>query len=362
MTTGYGTAAALLLLCAVLLCAAGERCLAEEGGRFDIHIYNRPWGGVWMESPAGGRRRIGRVLSPLVGAAHVVKEGEFTAARWGDDSSVVACAVNALHVRCGRGEGYGEVISFLPIEFKSPPGGYSSYLDGSASLVTDIPAGSGVFGGEETPVVGARVKWRRGPYERFRPLPAGYEGRIGDEFLVECRSGAARVRRIEIANECGGPIYVEDERGRRRIGVVARPVWGTGRFGGTLYCGCGMVRANHPGVICISTSARGRTGGFQIVPAAHAEEPPLRYMVFSPAYMIVCGPGGTARGTIAGTAPLFRGVLRAGRWRVLARRHGENSFHPFAPVEGRTSQSLRNIAWFRLEPIPPAPSPSVRVR
>jgi len=49
--------------------------------------------------------------------------------------------------------------------------------------------------------------------------------------------------------------------GREFLGLVLKPVFGVGRLEGTKWAG--RIRANHPGVICVSTSREGKVGDFK---------------------------------------------------------------------------------------------------
>ena len=78
-------------------------------------------------------------------------------------------------------------------------------------------------------------------------------------------------KRIVFENVFDGKVtgYYGGQSGKV-LGRVLKPVTGSGRFGGSTYIGPGLLRANHPGVICVSTGPVGKPGGFQIVPAVHA--------------------------------------------------------------------------------------------
>ena len=84
---------------------------------------------------------------------------------------------------------------------------------------------------------------------------------------------------FEIENKELGKAWYRDADGEdHQFAVVESPVSGTGRFEGSLYQGRGMVRANHPGVICVSTSEKRQIGGFQIIPLSHTYSTEMQRM------------------------------------------------------------------------------------
>ncbi|MFP3904742.1 MAG: hypothetical protein ACLFWB_10920, partial [Armatimonadota bacterium] len=104
-------------------------------------------------------------------------------------------------------------------------------------------------------------------------------------------------------------IWIEYEsQPPRLIGQVLRPVVGIGRFEGTLSAAPGRLRANHCGVIDISTSPVGKVGGFQIVPREHASSPEVPYISTNTQWMVV-GPADVRDPSWEGTPPLFAGYL-----------------------------------------------------
>jgi len=88
------------------------------------------------------------------------------------------------------------------------------------------------------------------------------------------------------------------------IGEVFKRVWGIGRFEGGQYGDVGRIRANHPGVIDISTSILGHGGGFQIIPDEHGNSPEMTNAVLKTQWMVV-GPPDVTDPSLKGTAPLF---------------------------------------------------------
>lgn len=196
--------------------------------------------GTWVE--------CGRVISP----AYVFNKKPFTASQWGKVDSVVASAVNAIHILKSEG-----LLSLLP------QGVFSSGARSESSILTNIPPQKSIFGGGYSPFVGSKVN--------FHPSS-------GIPKLLEIKVYRERSDIIELIfeNKIGGRVTAIYISGREEIiGRVIKPVEGIGRFIGSECTGIGRVRANHPGVICISTSSLGSIGGFQIIPYRHSLSPEM---------------------------------------------------------------------------------------
>jgi len=142
---------------------------------------------------------------------------------------------------------------------------------------------------------------------------------LGDVLSIENRGPESDVERVEFENCFGGRIVAFGKTGiPRTVGQVLRPVTGVGRFAGSKYAGVGEIRANHPGVICISTSPWDEIGGLQIVPARHASEPDLNYVRTKSVWMVV-GPASVILPDLEGQTPLFRGHFRPRQGKVEVR-------------------------------------------
>ena len=123
-----------------------------------------------------------------------------------------------------------------------------------------------------------------------------------------------------------------------------------GRFEGTEFTGVGRIRANHPGVICISTSKEGKLGGFQIIPARHAQ---VLSEVYGPLdQWMVVGPD------LEGSEPLFRGHLRPSyegedlfrpgwAWRLMSRARVE-VMERGKPLPSWARRCLREVEVIRI--------------
>jgi hypothetical protein len=147
-------------------------------------------------------------------------------------------------------------------------------------------------------------------------------------------------------------------------------VRGTGRFDGTEYAPASSIRANHPGVICISTTPRSNElslsravsknedprGGFQIIPANHAMDSEMVKALFETEWMVV-GPTESSNPSPDGSAPLFKYYIRpdgtnkneAGRTRVLARFGDDKDWKPLPVIHGLAPDSLKDLKGLKLE-------------
>ena len=327
--------------------ATGPDLAGEEAYRG--RIVNRFFGAVSVSRDQGRSwERLGRVLRPDPGLLHHIGDREFTAADWAPVGSVAATAVNAIHVKVDLGSDHARVFSLLPKELQEQ-GPTGSYRDAAASVLTDLPAGTGIFGPAAAPRVGSALMLEEFPSGRLQDWPAGRAPQVGDRIVLVVRRRRLPAY-VEIENHWAGLVTEVDGAGVRRvIGRVYRPLGGSGRFGGTVYQGPGRVRANHPGVLCVSTSPRGVLGGFQVVPAFHANEPTLTYVKSTTAYLVV-GPANLDDIALEGQGPLFLGNFAPGD-RVEARIGGTWTDLPV--VELKKASGLEMVEALRLHPTRP---------
>ncbi len=281
--------------------------VAEQAPRlrslFTIRVENRTEGAIEALTPDGERPALGHVLAPCEN----VNSAGYTASKWAPDSAVCGTAVNAIHIHVSNSQetGNGAVFSLIPLELAQAPANWQSFRNEEASIVTDIPAGTGIFGGWWSPFSGSSVE-----LEGAGALPEGYVPRLGDVLLIRVEEPVPYPSCLEFENRFGGLIRLVDaEGGERVIGQVLRPVIGVGRFEGSTYAGLGRIRAAHPGVICVSTCRLGELGGFQIIPANHAMSPEMVYAREKTQWMVV-GPVSALDPSWEGIAPLFRGYIR----------------------------------------------------
>ncbi|OGF46762.1 hypothetical protein A2533_01300 [Candidatus Falkowbacteria bacterium RIFOXYD2_FULL_35_9] len=285
----------IFFLLAILPSFATEATL-ETTEQFRIKIINTKNGEISVSNDFGETFQvIGHIVYPL----EKINPKGFTATQWVGSSEVAATSVNAIHIKVDDKKG---IFSIVPKEFLSSIKNYKSYLNSSSSIYTDIPAGKAIFGGGLAPFVGNEV------YINGEKIKGSLKERDVLTIIVSVPSDWPKS--IIFENKFSGKIYFEDKDCRLRIiGEVLRPVQGVGRFDGTLYANPGRIRANHPGVIDISTSPIGRVGGFQIIPAGHAGSPEMGYARIKTQWMVVSLPSVFDK-TPEGVPPLFKSFLK----------------------------------------------------
>lgn len=269
----------------ILLLFLGCRSFADPVEQFRIKIVNEKDGVISIERN-GAKEDIGHVIYPV----NRVNERGFTASQWAGTSEIAATSVNAIHIKVKNDK---TIFSILPREFSR---------SSDSSLYTDIPAGTKIFGGGYAPFVGNRAavngKAIKGPLNK------------GDVLFIAVERPRVWPKKIIFENKFGGTITVYYPDGSSEVvGQVLRPVQGVGRFEGSKFTPAGRIRANHPGVIDISTSVSGRVGGFQIIPAGHAQSPEMSYARIKTQWMVVSGLSVTDK-TPEGMPPLFRYFLK----------------------------------------------------
>lgn len=339
--------------------AATNAALGQE--IFRIRIDNRAGGAIEASRDAGANwLPLGHVTVP----ATAVNPAGYTASQWAQDSSVAASAVNALHVKVANHPETGRGIVFSVVPAGTVVG--AAQGRGSTAIATDIPGGEAIFGGGFAPCVDSPVSSANAPDE---PLAADYAPAEGDQILIRTLEPPRRIAWLDFDNSFGGLITARYIGGEEQvIGMVLRPVVGIGRFEGTRDAAPGRIRANHPGVIDISTSPIGLVGGFQIVPSGHADSPELSYVRTGTQWMVV-GPLSATEPTWEGVAPLFSGYLRPSyrpddiqhddwmrrllsRAQVQVRYRGENwelmpriAIDPDSPEDADTRDRGRDGLW-----------------
>jgi hypothetical protein len=313
-------------------------------------------GGEIAASFDGGR--IWQTAGRVIRYTTQVNRRGYTASKWVPPGHVAATAVNAIHINVGynQEEDRGVVFSLLPREMLAATASYSSFLSPDSSIYTDIPAGQGIFGGGGAPLVGNCIYQEAGG--GLVLLSAGYVPARGDVLVVIVDRPARYPIAAEFENQAGGAVSLSYSDGSRELlGWVVKPVLGVGRFLGAVYTGIGRIRANHTGVIDISTSPVGELGGFQIIPFGHALSPEMGNAWGLTQWMIV-GPLRDRSSLWDGITPLFCQHIRpdylsddlyAQDWRVrllsrfLAEVDTGRGWQPFPAI--------------RLSPDPGAPLP-----
>ncbi|MCK4323650.1 MAG: hypothetical protein KAW89_03910, partial [Armatimonadetes bacterium] len=259
------------LLCALIVAAWPSPGWAVQE-ELRIRIENNRSGAIAVSRDAGRSwLQIGQVTSP----ANAVNQHSYNASRWVPDGTVAATAVNAIHIKVANAAETGYGITFSLVPAGEVVGAATRKY--SSVIVTDMPPGTEMFGGLG-PQVGSPV-YIEGTGGKVSKLAGDYHPAIGDVLMIVRRQPPRCLRYIDFANEFGGDITVTYTDGSREvIGLVMRPVCGIGRFEGTRYAAAGRLRANHAGVIDISTSTYGLVGGFQIIPAGHANDAEVSYI------------------------------------------------------------------------------------
>ncbi|MDQ3813572.1 MAG: hypothetical protein M3347_06440 [Armatimonadota bacterium] len=291
---------------------------------------------------------IGHVVKPTV----KVNRRGFTASKYGRIGTVVATAVNAIHLKAGQNlaENRGIIWSLAP-KAESAAGRVSlqNEVSPGSAVYTDMPGGFGAFGGPFTPFVGNPIFLDNDKDNQLDALPDSYVPALGDVWVMRIERPRRYPIEIVFENRPGGLITIRylDEQ-PRPIGQVLQPVRGVGRFVGSYFSDVGRLRANHNGVIDISTSPRGRVGSFQIVPSDHAKSPELSYVPNNPQWMIV-GPLSENDPLWEGRAPLYSDFLRprfeaadvwkddwleffVGRFMFQVKKQGKDQWEPRMPV------------------------------
>jgi len=264
-------------------------CFALVSSSFADEVYRlkivNTDGGEIAVSQDGGEnwQKLGSVIYPT----DKISVHGYMAASWVPSGEVAASAVNAIHIKVGASR---EIFSLLPKEFLSPPKIYRSFLSPDSSIYTDIPGGTGIFGGGFAPYVGSKI------------FPAG-PPRIGETYYIIVNRPVLP-REIIFENKFGGKVIVTYLSGKSEVvAEVLHPIVGIGRFYGTNFAAPGRIRANHAGVIDVSTSRIGQIGGFQIIPSFHTEDMP--YVKTSTQWLVV-GPTSLEGKLLEGQPPLFK--------------------------------------------------------
>lgn len=327
-------------------CAAVPPSAGVLDGPFTITVELIPGGEITAQREDGHRTLLGRVKALPSNS----RWPSFTASAWGREQSVVASAVNAIHILLSVEKGKGRTISLLPAETIAPAAGPG------AAIVTDIRAGRAVFGAWAPPV-GSRVVFERNNGD---PYLAKEAPRKGDVMKILADPIPCPYF-VELENRPGGRVTAWYGDGSRVLGRVIRPVGGTGRFDGTIFQDTGRIRANHPGVIDVCTSPEGLVGGFQIIPLEHAFS---REMLgaWKMAQWMIIGPK-VGKTDLKGTVPLFSGGLLPGpaksealwdlwssygRKPLVLARLGGGPWGKMPALSGRQDHALEDITHLRV--------------
>lgn len=307
---------------------------------FTIHLPMTSGERAQVVFPDGRTIDAGRIRTAPIKSRHP----GFTASKYGLGGQVIATAANAHHLQISVENGSGRTISVIPAEtFVAAPGFGTSF-------VVEGIGGTGIWG-EFAPFVGSPV---------YIINQVGVPVLFNNINLLQFATAVdIRVYRpegnaeyLEIENWPGGRAWYHDTSGQDHpFAVVEHNVTGTGRFEGTLYQGPGMVRANHPGVICVSTTKKMDIGGFQIVPISHTYSPEMQKSRRMSQYIILRGVDFE---DLTGKYPFFRSVVRPGDSNMPERREGHVTakmngvWGPLPEISGLTEGTLLGVDAIRI--------------
>ncbi len=272
---------------------------------YRIRIQNELGGNIWVSKDEGKSWEIiGHVLYP---ASEINPQG-FTASKWGKISTVVASAVNSIHIKTAhdRRLDKGMIFTLKPKDEIKKKVLVSKQTE--SIIFTDIAAGTKIFGGDCPPLVGSPVEYKRGSHWSF--LDEHFQPQTGDEIQIRALIPKPYPAAIIFENYFQGRIrMVYADQTEKIIGKVLKPVQGVGRFIGTEYASPGRIRANHTGVIDISTAPKGELGGFQIIPANHGNSKEMQKSKLKPQWMVIESSEDLSQNTGEGVSPLFSDYL-----------------------------------------------------
>jgi hypothetical protein len=327
---------------------------------FRVRFENKRGGAVetTLDAGAAGWRKIGGVLL----AAGAVNPTGYTASSWAPEGCIAAAAVNAAHVKVRLENGRGVILSFLPKELYQEPKDYKSYYARNASIITDIPGGTLFFGGRESPFIGNKVLLSRNGAPDAQ-IPTDFSPMEGDVITVVVEQPKKYPAEIEFENRFGGFITLRYPDGESKvIAQVLKPVAGVGRFDGSYFADVGRIRANHTGVICVSTSPLGVIGGFQILPENHGMSQEMFNARLLTQWMVI-GPTSVFDPSLEGVAPFFRYFIRPVYFKggpegrtidemlhefIVQVRINNGDWERMPSVTGRVDDALKDVTHVRI--------------
>ena len=345
----YKKMIAAALLCAALA-AVSLRAEAAEKKLFEIMIPMEKGAAVTVTTADGSTREVGTVKA----LPTKTRWPSYTASAWSAPGTVCASAVNAIHMLVSVEKDKGRTMSVIPQETIAPAAGPG------ASVVISAKAGESLFGAWAPPV-GSAVFVRR-PDMSEAPLSPANLPKAKDTLVIVANEDDAMPYMVNIENRPGGRVIAWKRGGYELLGRVIRPLGGTGRFEGTLFQRTGAIRANHSGVIDVSTTPRGVTGGFQIIPWDHALKSKEMQNVWNMTQWLVVGPA-DGRSMMGGTPPLFKKGLVSGPaageelwdlWSTYGRkslvlaRYDNGKWERLRESAGRQDHSLKGITELRI--------------
>ncbi|MEG1502175.1 MAG: hypothetical protein RR370_02180 [Synergistaceae bacterium] len=278
----------------------------------------------------------------------------YTASAWGTSSSICASAVNAIHIVTSIEQNKGRTISILPQETIAPAAGTN------AAFIIDSKAGNGIFG-LWAPIVGSEVFVANSETNEFSTLENKPSFKITDSLIIR-NVPSKTPYMVEIENKPGGRVYSWSSDGYSLLARVIKPVIGTGRFMGTLFQNTSRLRANHCGVIDLSTSTRGKVGGFQLIPWEHALTSKEMQNAWDLTQWMILAPV-NPDDKLKATFPLFKGalipgtgdcdsfndiILKYGRKSLFLVRINGGNWQKVPSFVGKQNFSLKDITHIRI--------------
>ncbi|MGI6442240.1 MAG: hypothetical protein ACOXZX_00115 [Synergistaceae bacterium] len=278
----------------------------------------------------------------------------YTASAWGTPGHVCATAVNAIHMLVSIENGRGRTLSIIPRETIAPAAG------AGASIIVTSKAGYGPFG-SWAPKVGTQVLIQKKGSTSEKILSLNTIPQEGDILILRTKNVPLPYM-AEIENHPGGRVFLWDKDGYTVVAKVIKPVGGVGRFEGTLFQRICALRANHSGVIDVSTSNYGDIGGFQIIPWEHAISSKEMQSVWDLTQWLVIGHK-DGKSKLGGTYPLFKLGFTTGPssderlwdiWSTYGRkslilfRFNGGKWQKTSSITGRNDKALKNVTHIRL--------------
>jgi len=271
---------------------------------YRIKVNNIQNGSIEVSSDLGLTWKIaGHVILPCEKVNYL----GYTASKWAKTGCVAATAVNSLHIKTDYNskDDRGVIFSIVPKELKEGIAYYNSFVSPDSSIYTDIPAGTSIFGGGYAPFVGNKLFTIRDASQTLYRIRKGYIPSKGDTIVIRVDRPVDYLAYITFENRFGGLITATYPSSFEKVvGLVLKPVFGVGRFSGTQFTDVGRLRANHSGVIDISTSPLGQIGGFQIIPANHGMSPEMTNARILTQWMVISSVSAEDP-SIEGVAPFF---------------------------------------------------------
>lgn len=278
----------------------------------------------------------------------------YTASAWGVPGHVCATAVNAIHMLVSIENNKGRTLSIIPQETIAPAAG------AGASIIVTSKAGYGPFGAW-APKVGTQILIQKKGSTSEKILSLNTIPQEGDILILRTKNVPLPYM-AEIENHPGGRVFLWDKNGYRVVAKVIKPVGGVGRFEGTLFQRICALRANHSGVIDISTSNYGDIGGFQIIPWEHAISSKEMQAVWDLTQWLVIGHQ-DGKSKLGGTYPLFKFGFTTGPssnerlwdvWSTYGRkslilfRINGGEWQRISNITGKNDKALKRVTHIRL--------------